>query len=121
MIATAKLVFDTLTPVAAYAALRKAEPAGASFLFESVVGGERWGRRTLVGYRPQRDATLTMEGWTIKDPGGETRVKTSADPLTAAKEIFGERQPRSEFAEDLACGVDSAGRGRIPCSKPGRD
>jgi anthranilate synthase component 1 len=103
VIATAKLVFDTLTPVAAYAALRKAEPAGASFLFESVVGGERWGRRTLVGYRPQRDATLTMEGWTIKDPGGETRVKTSADPLTAAKEIFGERQPRSEFAEDLAC------------------
>ena len=58
MITTAKLVFDTLTPVAAYAALRKAEPEGASFLFESVVGGERWGRRTLVGYRPRRASAI---------------------------------------------------------------
>src|SRR5580692_3774459 len=96
------LVFDTLTPVAAYAALRKAEPEGASFLFESVVGGERWGRRTLVGYRPRRDATLAMDGWTVRESGTETRVKTSGDPLSAAAEIFGERQPRRDFAEDLA-------------------
>jgi anthranilate synthase component I len=100
--ATARLVHDTLTPVAAYAALRKAAPDRASFLFESVVGGERWGRRTLVGYRPQRDATLTMDGWTLRGPDGETHVKAAGiDPLTTAGAVFptGERR---DMALDLA-------------------
>jgi anthranilate synthase component I len=84
------LVFDTLTPVAAYAALRQAEPLGASFLFESVVGGERWGRRTVVGYRPRIDATLTVQGWTVRGPQGEVHVSTrDQDPLVAARQVFG--------------------------------
>jgi anthranilate synthase component I len=88
--AVTTLVFDTLTPVAAYAALRQAEPLGASFLFESVVGGERWARRTVVGYRPRIDATLTLDGWTVRGPGGETHLPTrDRDPLVAAREIFG--------------------------------
>ena len=42
-------VADALTPVAAYAALRKAAPDRASFLLESVIGGERWGRYSILG------------------------------------------------------------------------
>jgi anthranilate synthase component 1 len=88
--AVTTLVFDTLTPVAAYAALRQAEPLGASFLFESVVGGERWGRRTVVGYRPRLDATLTLDGWTVRGPQGERHVGARGqDPLVAAREVFG--------------------------------
>jgi anthranilate synthase component 1 len=83
------LVFDTLTPVAAYAALRQAEPDGASFLFESVVGGEKWGRRTVIGYRPRRDAILTLDGWTVRSPNGETHVSTrDEDPLAAARQVL---------------------------------
>src|SRR5580692_4133989 len=84
------LVFDTLTPVAAYAALRKAAPEGASFLFESVVGGEKWGRRTVVGYRPRVDATLTEGGWTVQGKAGTRHISTrERDPLVAAREVFG--------------------------------
>ena len=44
-----RLVADALTPVSAFAALRK---PGACFLFESVVGGERVGRYSIVGAGP---------------------------------------------------------------------
>lgn len=74
-----QLVSDTLTPVSAYCRL----PAGAdSFLFESVVGGERIGRYSFLGSGPflwleargrqvvRRDAESTEE-WTCDDPLAE--------------------------------------------------
>jgi anthranilate synthase component 1 len=51
------MVADRLTPVGAYAALRHAD-RGPSFLLESVVGGERWGRYSILGYRPRREVIL---------------------------------------------------------------
>src|SRR6267142_614973 len=56
-VTTQTIVADSLTPVAAYAALRKAD-AGPSFLLESVVSGERWGRYSILGYRPRREVLL---------------------------------------------------------------
>ena len=56
-ITTLTIVADRLTPVAAYAALRRAD-AGPSFLLESVVAGERWGRYSILGYRPRREIVL---------------------------------------------------------------
>ncbi|HMI87351.1 MAG TPA: anthranilate synthase component I family protein [Polyangiaceae bacterium] len=56
-ICTETLVADRLTPVLAYAALRRAAP-GPSFLLESVVAGERWGRYSILGYRPRREVIL---------------------------------------------------------------
>ena len=46
------LVVDGITPVGAYQALRT-RSEGGSFLLESVVGGERWGRYSILGYRPR--------------------------------------------------------------------
>jgi anthranilate synthase component 1 len=46
------LVVDGVTPVGAYQALR-ARSEGGSFLLESVVSGERWGRYSILGYRPR--------------------------------------------------------------------
>ncbi len=40
-----------LTPVRAYAGLRRAAGDGASFLLESVVGGTRWARYSILGYK----------------------------------------------------------------------
>jgi len=54
------LVADGLTPVSAYSALRGQAPGG-SFLLESVVGGERWARYSILGYRPQSTVTLFGE------------------------------------------------------------
>jgi anthranilate synthase component I len=51
------LVVDGFTPVGAYAALRHRAGQG-SFLLESVVPGERWGRYSILGYRPRREVVL---------------------------------------------------------------
>ncbi len=51
------LVADGLTPVSAYCAIR-GQAEGGSFLLESVVGGERWARYSILGYRPKTQITL---------------------------------------------------------------
>jgi len=92
------LVGDALTPVRAYAALRAADPAGASFLLESVVGGERWGRYSILGYRPKYEATLERTGWKLRpgtgDPTGkklpalESLLSDGGDPITSIGPLF---------------------------------
>jgi anthranilate synthase component 1 len=71
------LVSDTLTPVSAYARM---QAGGSSFLFESVVGGERIGRYSFLGSDPflriearGNEVTLTR--------GGKEQKFRSADPL----------------------------------------
>lgn len=54
------LVADGLTPVSAYASLR-GRADGGSFLLESVVGGERWARYSILGYRPKSEIVLHGE------------------------------------------------------------
>ncbi len=94
-IATRTLVADALTPVRAYAALRAADPEGASFLLESVVGGERWGRYSILGYRPRYEAVLDRKGWTLHpgsgDPKGErlpSFASTGGDPIASSGPLF---------------------------------
>ncbi len=54
-------VFDDLTPVSAYAALRARSLGAPSFLLESApIGGERWGRYSVIGWRPRRRVTLDL-------------------------------------------------------------
>jgi anthranilate synthase component I len=94
--ATRTLVADALTPVRAYAALRAADPEGASFLLESVVGGERWGRWSILGYRPRYEAILDREGWKLfpgsGDPTGASLpsfTPESGDPIASSGALFG--------------------------------
>lgn len=72
------VVADGLTPVSAYVALRhRAE--GASFLLESVEGGERWGRYSILGYRPAR--SLVLWGEDGADPFAElSRLAPTGGP-----------------------------------------
>jgi anthranilate synthase component 1 len=59
-----EVVADTLTPVACFA---NVVGDGEGFLFESVEGGERWGRYSFVGRRPL--ATLTARGRRVEATG----------------------------------------------------
>jgi len=88
-ICTQTFVADRLTPVAVYAALRRADP-GPSFLLESVVSGERWGRYSILGYRPRRDLVL--------DAPAQGQVLSPADPFAA----LAEQIPVSEKDENIA-------------------
>lgn len=126
MIATRTLVADGLTPVRAYAALREADAEGASFLLESVVGGERWGRFSILGYRPSYEAILDRTGWKLR-PGSGARpgsippdVKTSGlgfptslslaeaeDALAAIEPLF---RPHGGPEEEAARRANQAAR-----------
>src|SRR5690606_5495110 len=57
---TRTLVVDGVTPVGVYRVLREQAERG-SFLLESVVPGERWGRYSILGYRPRAEVILRPE------------------------------------------------------------
>lgn len=54
-ILTRTLSADHITPVRAYAALRAQSQGRSSFLFESVLQDERWGRYSVIGYRARSE------------------------------------------------------------------
>lgn len=94
-VATRTIVADMLTPVRAYAALRQADPDGASFLLESVVGNERWGRYSVLGYRPRYEAILDRQGWKVAARSGDPEGKhlphfstAGGDPIASAEPLF---------------------------------
>jgi anthranilate synthase component 1 len=105
MVATATFVADTITPVRAYAALRRAAGDEASFLLESVVGGERWGRYSILGYRPRHEVTLQSSGYWVGArglPHGMRPVPGSRDPLDAARSLFETSAPPDKDATNPA-------------------
>ena len=75
-----EVVADTLTPVAAFANMVGQDDG---FLFESVEGGERWGRYSFVGRRPL--ATLTARGTSV-DAAGRLGVDSSDQGILSAIE-----------------------------------
>jgi anthranilate synthase component 1 len=89
------LVVDGLTPVGAYRVLRSRSDSG-SFLFESVVPGERWGRYSMLGYRPRGQVVL--------------RGEAGVDPFARLASLF----PSPEPGDDLALRFARSAVGVIP-------
>ncbi len=77
-----EVVADTLTPVTCFA---NVVGEGDGFLFESVEGGERWGRYSFVGRRPL--ATLTARGRRV-EAAGRLGLGSSEDGILAAVEAM---------------------------------
>jgi len=96
-----EVVADTLTPVAAY---RHVVGDGVGFLFESVEGGERWGRFSFVGRAPL--ATLVAEGRDVR-ASGPLEVPTGEIGVLVALERLLEsyRSPALEGLPPLFAGV----------------
>jgi anthranilate synthase component 1 len=90
------LVVDGLTPVGAYQALRS-RSEGGSFLLESVVPGERWGRYSILGYRPSTQLVLYGEA--------------GQDPFARLSELFPTGEPEED---DVATRFARAAVGMIP-------
>jgi anthranilate synthase component 1 len=108
-ITTRTLVADAVTPVRAYASLRAADPSGASFLLESVIGGERWGRYSILGYRPRYEAIVERKGWRLRPGSGDPTGKrmpsfstTSGDPIASAGPLFQDAAAVAEPDESMA-------------------
>ncbi len=93
---------DALTPVRAYASLRQADPDGASFLFESVVGGERWGRYSILGYRPRYEAILDRTGWKLRGENPPPFDPKPGDPIVQIGDLFKPSTSTQSQAERFA-------------------
>jgi anthranilate synthase component 1 len=89
-----EVVADTLTPVAAFANMVGDEDG---FLFESVEGGERWGRYSFVGRRPL--ATLTARGTAVTAAGRLGVASSDRGILSAIEDLLDRFQ--SPSLEDL--------------------
>ncbi len=106
MTTTRTFVADALTPVRAYAGLRRAAAGGASFLLESVVGGERWARHSILGYRPRYEAVLFDRGpWEVRGERpafADALEQDAGDPLAAAARMIDDAAPTAHLAERIA-------------------
>jgi anthranilate synthase component 1 len=84
-----RLLADQLTPVVAYRRLVADDPrTSPSFLLESVEGGERQGRYSIMGAQPIADVMAT--GWhavVSGSSGGVVRAQRSVNPLLLPREL----------------------------------
>lgn len=78
-----QLINDTLTPLTAYSKLQWGE---SSFLFESVVGGERVGRFSFLGSDPFLQIEARGDQVVITH-GGKSERRTSPDPLRDLEQL----------------------------------
>ena len=93
-----RLFSDTLTPVLAYRRLVRDDPRmSPSFLFESVVGGERIGRYSYLGSRPSMQVIAREHEVKIYRTGADEPERLHRENplkelarLTAAEEVVGE-------------------------------
>ena len=98
-----EVVADTLTPVTCFA---NVVGEGDGFLFESVEGGERWGRYSFVGRRPL--ATLTARGRRV-EAAGRLGLQSSDDGILAAVETLVARFNRRRWTGSRPCTGDWSG------------
>ena len=83
------LLADTETPLSAY---NKLAGGPRSYLFESVQGGERWGRYSIIGLPASRWLTVTGHVLTLVEESGPSEVIEDPDPLAAVDKILGRYQ-----------------------------
>jgi len=77
-----EILADMETPVSAYLKLS----ASPSFLFESVEGGEKWGRYSFLGISVRKVIRARGNSIEVVQDGGTVKESVYADPLDALKE-----------------------------------
>src|SRR6516165_8443665 len=82
-----QLTGDGLTPVSAFGRIERSAP---SFLFESVIGGEKVGRFSFLGSEPFLRFEARGPEVTVTPAGGAPTRRTSADPFRDLETILSE-------------------------------
>lgn len=85
-----RLLNDSLTPVLAYRRLVRSDARLApSYLFESVVGGDRVGRFSFLGSRPAAEVVARGHevAYSDHEDAGRSRTFTSDDPLREMQKL----------------------------------
>ena len=83
---TREILADFDTPVSAFTKLDRGD---ASFLLESLEGGENWGRYSILGFKPGLE--FRSKGTEVEIRRGESTERTeSPDPLSVLQGLLGE-------------------------------
>ena len=87
-----ELLADTLTPVSLLARLCESaqEPV---FLFESIEGGERWGRYSFLGTSARRNIRVFQNHVEVIENGNTSRIPHHADPLAVLRSLMADYRP----------------------------
>lgn len=113
------LIADTHTPVTAFHALRQL-PAIA--LLESVEGGERWGRYSVIAVRPRRLLFWDREGTIHEEKEGKrTSYPPDSPPLSTLRRLVREfpfHRPSGELPRFLGGLVGFVGYGLVSKIEP---
>jgi anthranilate synthase component I len=96
-----RLTGDTLTPVSAFCKLQEGD---WSFLFESVVGGERVGRYSFLGAGPFRTFEARGTRTRTRDGTGKWTEGEAADPLRVLEDMIAEFRAPSVPGLPRFCG-----------------
>lgn len=86
----AEMLADSETPVSL---LRKIYKDNASFLFESVEGGERWGRYSFLGVCARTHIRIFSEFVEICENSSCKNIEHNGDPFSVLRTFFGQYKP----------------------------
>ncbi|MGH7856977.1 MAG: anthranilate synthase component I family protein, partial [Candidatus Binatia bacterium] len=80
---TCEILADLETPVSAFLKIHR---GGHGFLFESVEGGEKWGRYSFLGSEPDRIWVARDHRIEMRSRTGEVEIRQVSDVLAALRE-----------------------------------
>jgi len=87
----AEILADTETPVSLLK--KKYKKRGPVFLFESVEGGERWGRYSFLGASARYHIRVFQQDVEIQENGSSRRIPHHGDPLGMLRDFMSRFQP----------------------------
>jgi anthranilate synthase component 1 len=85
-----EILADMETPVIT---LKKLRDRGHVFLFESVEGGEKWGRYTFIGADPHTIIRVKGDDITVQEGDAVSRHRHEGDPLRYLRDIMKRYKP----------------------------
>ena len=85
-----EILADTETPVTA---LMKLSSRSHAFLFESVEGGEKWGRYTFLGADPVMTVSIRGQDVFLQREGKKRSLKHRGDPLEVLRKLLAHYRP----------------------------
>ena len=102
-----EVLADLDTPLSAYLKLTRDQRGGQrySYLFESVQGGEKWGRYSMIGLPCRTVLRVKGNEISVERDGEVTDTQTSDDPLEFIEQ-FAQKTCQKETANEDQQGSD---------------
>ncbi len=88
-----EILADTETPVSLLKKFYNDKKQGPVFLFESVEGGERWGRYSFLGTSARSHIRVFKDTVEIQENGDRKEIPHNGEPLSVLRKLMSQYQP----------------------------